>query len=205
MHSKWLSLITPPAAWRPAVIVLAGMLTGLGLHIIHISNAFSYLSDRPGACINCHVMRTAYASWQHGSHGRGLVCNDCHVPHDNILKKYLFKAQDGLRHAFVFTFHLEPQVIRIKQAGRRVVQANCLRCHEKQVNPIAMRHTRRIEDNPNLTDRVCWHCHRETPHGRVNSLAASFDARLPRLPAVMPVWLERLFQTVPPPQKGETP
>jgi len=44
----------------------------------------------------------------------------------------MFKARDGLRHSFMFTFKLEPQVIRMHEAGRIVVQGNCVRCHEKK-------------------------------------------------------------------------
>ena len=124
----------PPAEWQFPVVILLGTLVGIGCLLVYISNAASYLSDRPGACINCHVMASEYATWQRGSHGRVAVCNDCHVPHDNFLKKYAFKAKDGLRHATVFTLRMEPQVITLNTAAIAVVQENCVRCH---VNVVA--------------------------------------------------------------------
>jgi cytochrome c nitrite reductase small subunit len=66
-----------------------------------ISEAASYLSDDPEACINCHIMIPQYATWRHSSHGRDTVCNDCHVPQDSVFAKYYFKAKDGLRHSAI--------------------------------------------------------------------------------------------------------
>lgn len=126
----------PPAEWQFPVVILLGTLVGIGCLLVYISNAASYLSDRPGACINCHVMASEYATWQRGSHGRVAVCNDCHVPHDNFLKKYAFKAKDGVRHATVFTLRMEPQVITLNTAAIAVVQENCVRCHVNLVENV---------------------------------------------------------------------
>ncbi|MFA7229321.1 MAG: cytochrome c nitrite reductase small subunit, partial [Melioribacteraceae bacterium] len=136
---KSLSHLIPPPQWRYPVIVVLGIFAGLGIYILHISNALSYLSDDPKTCVNCHVMYPQYATWERGSHGRGITCNDCHVPQDNFINKYLFKANDGLRHATYFTMRWEPQVIRIKDAGKEAVQENCIRCHNNIVHPIALR------------------------------------------------------------------
>ncbi len=95
-----IELVKPPSNWKFPVIILVGIIVGLGIHILNISNAVSYLSDDPKTCVNCHVMFPEYATWERGSHGRVANCNDCHVPQDNVLRKYLFKAQDGLRHAY---------------------------------------------------------------------------------------------------------
>ena len=119
--SRILRTLIPPQQWKIVVLIFTGILTGLFFLILRLSNAPSYLSDKPETCINCHVMNPYYATWQNGSHGRVTVCNDCHVPQDNFKKKYFFKASDGLRHSYVFTFRLEPQVIIIKQAGKNAV------------------------------------------------------------------------------------
>ena len=76
--------ILPPPSWRLAVIVTVGIIVGLGVYIIKISNAVSYLSDEPETCINCHVMIPQYATYQHSSHRENATCNDCHVPQDNV-------------------------------------------------------------------------------------------------------------------------
>lgn len=180
----------PPDNWKLPVIILLGIFVGLGIYVVYISNAVSYLSDDPKTCVNCHVMNPQYATWERGSHGRVATCNDCHVPQDNIFHKYLFKAQDGLRHATIFTLRLEPQVIIIKDAGKEAVQSNCIRCHSNLVHPIGLRaiNNNSVEDQ---TGRYCWSCHRETPHGRVNSLSSTPYANVPQLNPVIPEWLQK--------------
>ncbi len=187
---KFLRYILPPPNWRFSVIVVCGILVGLVIHLLNISNAVSYLSDDPKTCVNCHVMFPEYATWARGSHGRVTNCNDCHVPQDNILRKYMFKASDGLRHASMFTFRMEPQVIRIKDAGKEVVQENCIRCHSNYLHPVALRSmgAKSINDD---TDRVCWDCHRETPHGKVHSLSSAPNIIRPEVTTVVPEWITK--------------
>jgi len=185
--------IKPPSGWRTVVILSLGVLPGLVLLTLHLGRATSYLSDKPETCVNCHVMTPYYATWQNGSHGRVTVCNDCHVPHDNILKKYLFKAADGMRHSYVFTFRLEPQVIRIKEAGRNAVQQNCIRCHTNTIHPISLR----AISNQSIQEEgegYCWDCHREVPHGRVNSLSSTPYARVPGLSNPVPEWMKNILK-----------
>jgi cytochrome c nitrite reductase small subunit len=178
--------------WLP---MLSGFLAGLGLLVLHLARATSYFSDTPATCMNCHVMSAQYASWQHGSHSRVAGCNDCHVPQDYLLRHYFFKAQDGLRHSYVFTFRLEPQVIRIKSAGMAVVQENCIRCHLPLVEQTKLTHfsNRQFASlAPQAgSEKKCWDCHVETPHGRVSSLSAFPFARVPRLTPAMPEWISR--------------
>ena len=127
-----LSLPGLPRFLQVTIYGLVGIIAGIAVILIQISNAASYLSDSAQTCINCHVMTDAYASWQRGSHGRFTTCNDCHVPHDNIVSKYAFKAMDGTKHSAVFTLRKEPQVLHLSTMARPVVQKNCLRCHQNQ-------------------------------------------------------------------------
>lgn len=186
---NFLKHILPPPNWRFSVIVLSGIIVGMGIHILNISNAVSYLSDDPKTCVNCHVMYPEYATWERGSHGRVTTCNDCHVPQDNFVRKYMFKASDGLRHATMFTFRMEPQVIRIKDAGRNVVQENCIRCHSNYLHPISLRSmgAKSIYEDD---ERVCWDCHRETPHGKVHSLSSAANIIRPDVQTVIPYWIK---------------
>lgn len=183
--------LVPPPRWRVPVIVACGVLMGLGVLIFRISNAVSYLSNDPSACINCHVMFPEFATWQRGSHGRVATCNDCHVPHDNPVRTYAFKAKDGSRHAFMFTFRMEPQVIIMHEAGRGVVQENCIRCHEQLVGGVAA-----VDVNASNTvhgaGMLCWQCHRDVPHGRVHSLSSAPYARLPLPSPIVPAWIDSL-------------
>lgn len=185
--------IIPPERWQVPVIVLTGIIVGLGFYILRISNAVSYLSDKPETCINCHVMNPQYATWNHSSHREVAHCNDCHVPHDNVFNKYYFKAMDGMRHATIFTARAEPQVIYIKEAGKKVVQQNCIRCHEKLITDNAG--IARFDGSKHFRmERSCVECHRETPHGRVNSLAAVPNAQIPELKGTVPGWLTTLIK-----------
>ncbi|HSV88048.1 MAG TPA: cytochrome c nitrite reductase small subunit [Bacteroidales bacterium] len=184
--------LTPPDNWRITVIVLAGIFCGILLLVFHVSEATSYLSNRPEACTNCHVMYPHYASWSKSAHNDVATCSDCHVPQDNFVRHYLFKAKDGFRHSYAFTFRLEPQVIQIKSAGRNVVQENCIRCHLNMVDLTSL-----VEVTGTMAEagegKVCWDCHRETPHGSVRSLSAAPHALVERLPTVVPAWLQRHF------------
>lgn len=178
--------LIPQKQLRLPFFILLGAFVGLIFVIIRLSNAFSYLSDSPEACMNCHVMTTHYATWQHSSHRERATCNDCHVPHDNVFRKYYFKANDGLRHAFMFTFHLDPQVIMIHDAGKTVVQENCLRCHINTVNPVSISNIT-LDGYKHGEGMLCWGCHRETPHGRTASQASTPYAIIPKLQPALPV------------------
>lgn len=181
--------LSPPASWRLPVIILLGFFVGISLLTVHISRAPSYLSNKPETCINCHVMYPQYATWKHSSHREVATCSDCHVPNDNLFRTYFFKASDGARHATIFTARAEPHVIRIKEAGKGAVQKNCIRCHQKlientglvEVTSYSVKHGK---------GKFCWECHREVPHGTVNSLASAPHALVPRLPSVFPKWLD---------------
>lgn len=191
---KWANGLAPPFGWRLPVNILLGILVGFALTGLRISNAVSYLSDKPETCVNCHVMYPQYATWTHNSHGRPNVakCTDCHVPQDNFFRKYLFKARDGMRHSYVFTFRLEPQVIRAKPWAVEVIQENCQRCH---ANLIHRSKLVEVSGEDKDTELLCWDCHRDVPHGRVRSLAATPYVLTPRLGPAIPRWIEEAVFT----------
>lgn len=178
----------PPDKWKFPVIILLGVICGLGVFMLKISKATSYLSDEPETCVNCHIMAPQYATYNHSSHREWASCNDCHVPHNNVVNKYYFKAKDGLRHATMFTLRKEPQVIFIKEEGKEVVHNNCVRCHSKLLDTDVK--LAQKEFSHERTDRNCTECHREVPHGRVNSLSSTPDARVPLLESPVPDWLK---------------
>jgi len=190
---SFLKKISPPDNWKVTVIIVAGIFTGLGLYTFYISNAPSYLGDKPETCVNCHIMAPQYATWSHSAHREKTNCNDCHVPHNNVVNKYFFKAKDGLRHATIFTLRKEPQVIFIKEAGKEEVHRNCIRCHKELLTDSKLlgysdqTHKARM-------DRNCMDCHRETPHGRVNSLSSVPYARVPLPESPVPQWLRNIMQ-----------
>ncbi len=176
----WILLENLPRAWRIAIFLALGAAAGTGAAVARISRAVSYLSDEPSTCMNCHVMTDAHATWERGSHGRVAVCVDCHVPHTNPVAAYAFKGQDGMRHSYVFTFRLEPQVLRLNEAARPVVQENCLRCHADLFQMVRL---------ASQSERACWDCH-DNAHGAVQSLSASPETLRPRLPDAGWSWLK---------------
>ncbi|PWJ44322.1 cytochrome c nitrite reductase small subunit [Sediminitomix flava] len=189
---KLLRYFTPPDPWKIPVFGLLAALLGLGIYTLNIANAFSYLSDEPEVCINCHVMNPQYATWQHSSHREVASCNDCHVPQTSVFEKYWFKAKDGLGHSYMFTFRLEPQVIQIKSEGAQTVQGNCERCHEQLISEV------NLADNEEIfhgDGKYCWDCHVETPHGSVRSLSSTPQAQVPNLGSPVPQWLKKLQES----------
>ncbi len=185
-----LRFLRPPDTWKLPVIIILGILAGLSVFAFRLSKANSYLSDDPKTCVNCHIMAPQYATWSHSAHREVTNCNDCHVPHNSVLNKYYFKAKDGMRHATIFTLRKEPQVIYIHEEGQEVVQQNCIRCHSKTLlDPKMAMHIH--QHKMNRTSRKCWECHRETPHGRVNSLSSVPYARVPLPENPVPAWLRR--------------
>lgn len=196
---SFISNLKPPEKWQTWVIILTGAVIGLGIFILEESKAISYLSDDPKTCINCHVMTPEYITWQHSSHGNVTNCNDCHVPHDNVFKKYAFKAKDGLYHATIFTLHAEPEVIKMHEPGQEVVQQNCIRCHGDQIKD--PKEESWIPDHAqNRTTRQCWECHREVPHGRVKSLSTVGYQVEPvsaqdQKKSIVPDWMEEQIAT----------
>ena len=187
---RLLKILNPPDNWKVPVIIILAVISGLGLYAFRISKAYSYLSDNPKTCVNCHIMAPQFATWSHSAHREVANCNDCHVPHNNVVNKYYFKAKDGLRHATIFTLRREPQVIFIHEEGQEVVQHNCIRCHNNTITNSKMLAIT-DEFQQGFEDRKCWECHRETPHGRVNSLSSVPNAKVPLPESPVPEWLKK--------------
>ncbi len=146
-------------------------------YLVYASKALSYLSADPKACINCHVMNTQYATWQHSSHAERATCVECHLPVDNMLNKYAAKARDGWNHSVAFTMNTFGQNIGISEDGANRVQANCISCHATLTQLIIANRDRYHDFTGSpVTDRKCWDCHRDVPHGKVRSLSSTPNA-----------------------------
>jgi cytochrome c nitrite reductase small subunit len=164
MSSTSRPLLQRRGQWRSvrlgAVIftVLLGMLCGLGLFTFGYGKGASYLSNDPTGCANCHVMQDHFDSWQHSSHQRVAVCNDCHLPHHPV-GKWVVKADNGFFHSLAFTLENFHEPIQIKPRNRRVTQAACLHCHESMVHEMLM------ADSEEKT-LACIHCHSDVGHSQ---------------------------------------
>ncbi len=194
MFKRLIKYFTPPDNWKMPVIVVLGIFIGLGFYSVYVSKAWSYLSEDPKACVNCHIMAPQFATWNHSSHREVATCNDCHVPQDNFLKTYYFKGKDGLNHATLFTLRAERQVILIGDEGMEVVKDNCVRCHSNLLDQSKLVTQTKGNHQVHNTERKCWECHREVPHGRVNSLSSVPRARVPVPESPVPDWLKELMK-----------
>ncbi len=73
---------TIPKSVRVLVVAVAamfGVLGGLGVFTFGYGEGYSYLSNNPASCANCHVMQSQYDSWIQSSHHAVATCNDCHL------------------------------------------------------------------------------------------------------------------------------
>jgi len=179
--------------WIWLVFSLAGLIVGLGLYTVYVSRAWSYISDEPAVCVNCHIMGPYYQSWQKSSHAIWATCNDCHVPQNNIINQYAFKAVDGLYHAAVFTVRAEPQVIRAREGSSEVIMVNCVRCHTLLVTEF----TKMNVDYQQVLKgekKACWDCHTQVPHTNISNLGSAPGAIVPFPAAPVPDWLSSMLK-----------
>jgi cytochrome c nitrite reductase small subunit len=136
--------------------VCIGIMVGLGTTTFFYARGYSYLSDDPEACKNCHIMNDQYSSWLKSSHRSVATCNDCHTP-KNFAGKWFTKGLNGWNHSYAFTsgdFH-EP--IQINKRNREIAEENCRYCHSTVVSNLTFHETEN-------TKIECTSCHRSTGH-----------------------------------------
>ena len=181
---------------KVGLLIAAGVIVGWGGLFMYLLRAHTYfIGDDPSACVNCHIMTPYYATWSHSSHGRDATCNDCHVPHQNLAMKYGFKAMDGLKHTVYFVSHAERQAIMAEDMSAEVIMDNCIRCHTQlnqefvKTGRISYMMAKRGEG------KACWDCHRNVPHGGMNTLMATPNAEFvtPLPPSPVPEWLQKIL------------
>lgn len=136
-------------------------------------------------------MTPYYQSWNHSSHAQWATCNDCHVPQDNVLNKYAFKAKDGLYHAAVFTMRGEPNVIRPREESYEVIMNNCIRCHLELNTEFVKTGMIDYCDVKEGKGKACWDCHTQVPHTKVSNLSSSPNAIVPLPASPVPDWLKK--------------
>ena len=178
------------------LIVMAGVICGLGALFMYLLRAHTYfIGDNPSACVNCHIMTPYYATWSHSSHGRDATCNDCHVPHQNLAYKYGFKAMDGLKHTAYFVARSERQAPMAETMTGEVVMDNCIRCHTQLNQEFVKTGRMGYKEQMREGGKVCWDCHRNVPHGGMNSLMATPNAEgvTPLPPSPVPDWIQKMI------------
>tara|TARA_B100001971_G_scaffold84647_1_gene78059 strand:+ start:174561 stop:175031 length:471 start_codon:yes stop_codon:yes gene_type:complete len=134
----WLFIITAPPSFVISTFIY--------------SKGYSYLSDDPKACVNCHVMQDHFYAFEKSSHHNVATCNSCHTP-DGFIEKYTSKAINGWNHGVGFTTGDYPWPLKITEYNKNIVNNACLKCHGELVEHI------------NLNSEVnCIQCHSEVGH-----------------------------------------
>ena len=175
------------------MIIIAGVMCGLGGYTLYAFRFATYLNNDPATCMNCHIMAPYYATWSHSSHSQNATCNDCHVPHENAVRKWLFKGMDGIRHSSVFLMKGEPEVIQAIDGSASVIMNNCIRCHEPLNTDFVQTGKISYKMAKVGAGKACWDCHREVPHGK-NSLSSTPHNLAPHPKAIAPKWLKEMLK-----------
>jgi cytochrome c nitrite reductase small subunit len=138
--------------------ILLGLMIGLGGFTFNYGEGLSYFSKDPEACTNCHIMEPQFDSWQKASHHVAATCVECHLPHD-FIDKYISKAENGWNHSKAFTLQDFHEPISITWRNSRILQKNCIECHNRMVENV-------VHGSTSARDAVsCVHCHRNVGHG----------------------------------------
>jgi cytochrome c nitrite reductase small subunit len=138
--------------------VAFGVVLGIGGYTFIYARGYSYLTNDPAACANCHVMEEQYSGWIKSSHRAVAVCNDCHTP-PGLVGKYATKASNGFWHSFYFTTGGYPDPIQITRRNHEVTEQACRKCHQEIVTA--------IEGTPHSNQNFsCVRCHSSVGHLR---------------------------------------
>jgi len=151
---------TAPARFRPnrrllLLVILAGVAAGLGGFTFFFAQGASYLKDDPKTCMNCHIMQSHFDDWNRAPHKAVATCNDCHTP-AGFVGHWAIKGLNGFNHGRAFTTGNFHEPIRIRPINKKVLLANCLRCHEPVIARMRM--------NARGEEADCSRCHRNTGH-----------------------------------------
>lgn len=144
---------------KQAAIILGftfGILGGVGTHAFYYAKGFSYMTNNPSACANCHVMQDHLDAWAKSSHHNVAVCNDCHAPH-NFIGKYQAKAENGYLHSLAFTTGKFHEPIQMTEKNRRITEDTCRYCHSDVVSMMDVKAQKAAKTS-------CLHCHSSVGH-----------------------------------------
>jgi len=145
------------------LLIIALIGSAIGVFLLLGPPGLLAKSEKADFCASCHVMEAEYEAWFHEGAHRRITCVDCHLPRDNMASHYIWKSLDGLKDTVVFYSGRVPERIEASGHALRVLQSNCIRCHETSVEMI---------DN----ERRCWNCHRRLMHVSSGSIQTAQGA-----------------------------
>ena len=141
-----------------ALAAFVGVIIGIGSFTFVYAKGYSYLTNNPQACANCHVMQDHFDAWTRSSHRSVAVCNDCHTP-PGLVPKYVTKARNGFWHSFYFTTGGYPDPLRITPRNHAVTEQACRKCHAELTVAIDPLH-----GDAGVGGIQCTSCHNEVGH-----------------------------------------
>ena len=151
----------------PLTAILIGAAVGIGAFTFVYAKGYSYLTDDPAACANCHVMEEQFSAWVKSSHRNVAGCNDCHTP-KGFVGKYATKATNGFWHSFYFTTGTFPDPIRIRPPNRTVTEGTCRDCHSAVAESMHATEVPRFATGATLQPGgnalACTRCHSDVGH-----------------------------------------
>ncbi len=106
-------------------------------------------------CGQCHAMDEQVDTYLHSSHLHVTNCGDCHSPHP-IVTGSIFSAYTGARDLYRVVTNTTPPVITTMNLSKKVIQENCLRCHENFMVAVG--------DTSENGGNNCFQCHRDIAH-----------------------------------------
>jgi cytochrome c nitrite reductase small subunit len=133
-----------------------GILTAISGYTFVYAKGYSYVTNDPAACANCHIMDNHYRAWMKSSHRAVAVCNDCHTP-TGFMPKYTTKAINGFNHSLAFTTGRFAEPLRITRRNADVTEKACRKCHEDIVSAIE-------GPDPERNRLSCIRCHSTVGH-----------------------------------------
>lgn len=147
--------------WHKTLVIvsiglLIGVPVGTSTATFIFADGFSYLSANPKACMNCHVMKDGFNSWEASSHHAFTSCNDCHTSGSTV-SKYSQKAVNGILHSWAFSTGRFKEPIQIKDFNKKIVMQNCLQCHAQMIESSQFAHL-------GFGQSSCLSCHQNTGH-----------------------------------------
>ena len=100
-----------------------------------------------------------------------------------------------LKHTAYFVGRMEHQAIKAETLTGQVVMDNCIRCHEQLNTEFVKTGRMGYMTQQAQGGKVCWDCHRNVPHGGMNSLMATPNAEgvTPLPPSPVPEWLQKMM------------
>jgi len=132
-----------------------GVAVAVGAYTFIYARGYSYMTNDPAACANCHIMRDHFNAWTRSSHHAVAVCNDCHTP-PGVVGKYVTKGINGFNHSMAFTTGWFPEPLRITPRNEAITEKACRKCHGEIVQA--------IESHRRQEQLSCIRCHATVGH-----------------------------------------